>query len=418
MTNAAIASSDAIWSFGPARKLPPNGRTVPPEDTLRRVRPLLARVPVTRVADVTPLDVVGLPVFSACTPLAVDLAVNLGKGPDPLSARVSAVMEAIERVSAESVDGVAGCRASFEELCRRPSGRTVLDPCSFTLPPDTAYRPDRPIGWTAGHDLSAGASVWVAADLAVNPPRDGVLVDIDTNGLASGNTHLEAVVHAICEVIERDTFSQLQFEAVFGDAGDDRMPLRAVDLGTLPPKATAVVEQLRAAGYHVILQDITGDLGVATFVAFLVVPEECSADGDSPVPFLGLGTHPDASVALLRSLVEANQSRLACIQGARESFNTGRVRFRTATLMTLLRRLGAGPLRAFADVPSEPSEDLLDDLSFLLGRLRTGGFAHCVAVDLTRPDLGVPVVRVRIPGLSQFMVDMRRVDARCWRWVL
>jgi ribosomal protein S12 methylthiotransferase accessory factor len=404
----AIASTaEGLWTFRSTPKVRPGGRAVPLEETLHRVRPLLRRIPVTRVADLTPLDDIGLPVFSACTPLATDLAVHLGKGVDPDSARLSAVMEAIERVSAESVEAAGVQRQSFDALRRRPLGRVMLDPRAFTLPAASRFRPDSEIGWVPGHDLLPGDPVWLAGDLAINPPRDGVLVDIDTNGLASGNTYLEAVVHAICEVIERDAFSQLEFGTIFGDAHDHRMPVRTVDLATVPPAAGAIVERLQAAGQHVVLLDITSDLGVATFAAHVLDPSYPSPGGKAPMLFLGLGTHPDASVAAVRSLVEANQGRLARIQGARDSFNTGRTRLRAATLLDLLGRLAPAPGVDFAEIRTAPSDDLLGDLEFLLDRLRTSGVERCVVVDLTRT-----------PGLSQFVVDMRRVDPRCWRWLL
>jgi len=57
-------------------------------------------------------------------------------------------------------------------------------------------------------------------------------------------------------------------------------------------------------------------------------------------------------------------------------------------------------------------------LAFLLEGLRAAGFERVIAVDLTRPDLDVPVVRVRVPGLSCFAVDRRRVGWRCLRHLL
>ncbi len=63
-------------------------------------------------------------------------------------------------------------------------------------------------------------------------------------------------------------------------------------------------------------------------------------------------------------------------------------------------------------------DDLLDDFHFVVGRLVRAGFEDLVACDLTRPHLGVPVVRVRVPGLSAFVVNRRRVDWRCLRYLL
>jgi ribosomal protein S12 methylthiotransferase accessory factor len=408
---------DRAWAFRPTPKVA-GVRSVPPIETEAQVRSLLPSIPVTRVAELTPLDVVGLPVFSACTPLATDLAVHLGKGIDARGAWLGAVMEAIERVSAEEFDEASTVRASFEELHMGSGDAVALDPGSFCLPPESSYRPDRDIPWVPGQDLLQDQPVWLARDLVVNPPRDGLLVHIDTNGLASGNSYLEAVVHGICEVIERDAFSQVDFCAMFADSHDRTMPVRTVDLATLPPVGASVVERLRAAGQDVVVQDITSDLAVATFAAYVLEPSYPTPGGTVPMLFLGLGTHPDSPVAVVRALVEANQARLARIQGARDSYNTARAHVRTTTLLDVLGRLTPAPVVPFDEVPSSPSDDLLEDLKFLLGRLESQTLDRCVVVDLMEPDLGIPVVRVRVPGLSSFFVDARRVDRRCWRWLL
>jgi ribosomal protein S12 methylthiotransferase accessory factor len=410
-------STEVSWTFCPTPKVA-SGRSVAFAETEVRVRPLLSSIPVTRVADLTPLDIVGLPVFCACTPLAADLAVHLGKGTDADGAWLSAVMEAIERVCAEEVEGARCVHTSFDALRSASADRVPLDPRSFCLPPDSTYRPDQAVTWAPGHDLIQDRPVWVTRDLVVTPPREGLLLDIDTNGLASGNTHLEAVVHGACEVIERDAFSQVDFCAMFADGHDRTMSIRTVDLDSVPPVAASVAERLQSAGQHVIVQEVTSDVGVATFAAYVLEPSFPSPTGTVPMLFLGLGANPDAGVALVRALLEANQARLARIQGARDSYNTASAHLRTATLLDVLRRLAPGPVVSFDSVASAPSGDLLEDLEFLLDRLRSSGVQHCVVVDLTRADLGIPVVRVRVPGLSQFFVDPRRVDPRCWRWLL
>ena len=96
-------SIEAFSRFAPTIKVAGSTRAVSAEDTLTRIRAVQSRVPITRVADLTPLDSLGLPVFAAVTPLARDLTTHLGKGATPADARASAMMEAIERVSAESV---------------------------------------------------------------------------------------------------------------------------------------------------------------------------------------------------------------------------------------------------------------------------------------------------------------------------
>ncbi|MFY9806025.1 MAG: hypothetical protein WCC47_09150 [Pseudonocardiaceae bacterium] len=79
--------------------------------------PLLPKVPVTRIYDATPLDVVGLPIFSAVTPLARDLTVHAGKGSCAEASRLSAAMEAVDRCCAESLPPARLRRASYQQLC-------------------------------------------------------------------------------------------------------------------------------------------------------------------------------------------------------------------------------------------------------------------------------------------------------------
>jgi ribosomal protein S12 methylthiotransferase accessory factor len=60
----------------------------------------------------------------------------------------------------------------------------------------------------------------------------------------------------------------------------------------------------------------------------------------------------------------------------------------------------AAEARAFADLPNFDSDDVTADLRWALERLRTVGVERAIAVDLTRPDFGIPVVRMVIPGLE------------------
>jgi hypothetical protein len=157
------------------------------EDTYAWVNPLRRRVPITRVLNVTPLDFVGLPVWSAVTPLARDLTVHAGKGATPRAAQLSAMMEAIERVCGESMPDDCIRRASHDPLARE-EGPAVLDPETLNLPFDTLHAPDRVIRWTLCHDLAQDGHVWVPLDAVISPAEDGVFKGVETNGLASGNT--------------------------------------------------------------------------------------------------------------------------------------------------------------------------------------------------------------------------------------
>jgi ribosomal protein S12 methylthiotransferase accessory factor len=129
----AFVPTPKVTKWGHARSL---------EDTLAFVKPILRRVPITRVSNVTPLDSLGLPVWSAVTPLAKDLTVHAGKGYNSLAARLSSIMESIERVCAEQVPESRISRASYIDL-EGASREHVLNPEQFDLPFETKYDPHR-----------------------------------------------------------------------------------------------------------------------------------------------------------------------------------------------------------------------------------------------------------------------------------
>jgi ribosomal protein S12 methylthiotransferase accessory factor len=359
-------------------------------DVEARLERLLDLVPVTRVYDATPLDRLGVPVWAAVTPLAADLTVHAGKGMTPQAARVSALMEAIERVSAEAVAPERVLRSSFREL-----GPAAIDPELFDLPFDTTYRPDRMCAWVRGSDLLAERDVWVARDLVISPAREGVCSGPETNGLAAGSSALQAVLHGVLEVIERDAAAHERFLRRHGEGGQIGT-LRVIAPDTLPDQAAELVQRLRSAGLEVTLVELTHDIGVPVFRAVLTDPSFPGREGQA-ARFEGLGCDLDAERALIAAVSEAAQSHTAVLVGARDFFEgqappASRSRF----IEWLLAPTEVQPFK-----PSEGLPDgLADLLGIVVGQLRAAGFLHCVVVELTRPDLDVPVVRVLLPGAA------------------
>lgn len=370
----------------------PAGHACSFADTERRLAPVLARVPITRVYDATALDRLGLPVWGAVTPLARDLTVHAGKGLTAQAARLSAVMEAIERVCAEAVAPERIRRASYLTLRRKI---VALDPERFDLPFETAYSPSAPCGWIAGHDLLAGEEAWVALDLVVSPAAEGICRGPETNGLAAGNTWVEATLHAICELIERDAAALRTFQRRFGEY-DEVAPARLLTLDSLPAPACDWVARLREAGLMVSVQEITHDLGVPVFRAALADRAFPGAEGQTRV-FEGLGADLDALHAVTRALTEAVQAHTSVLLGARDSFESGE---QPVARSRFLHALMAPAVRVAFDPGPPAPDDLVARLEIVLGRLRAAGFAHCVIVALTRPELGIPVVRALVPGLA------------------
>ena len=404
------------WAFSSSPKISLlSHRTVPPHETETRVFQCKDRVPITRIADLTPLDPLRLPVFSAITPLARDLTTHMGKGIDAESARVSALMEAVERVSAEETSRPT-TSASFEEL--KAAGRRVVDPRSFDLPFDSNFRVDLAISWVEGWDLLRNESIWAPLDLVVSPPREGVLPQVDTNGLASGNTLLEAVVHGLCEVIERDAIGVRLFGSMFGDAENTVPAGRQIAPQSLSEESRRWIERITATGQRLQIEDITTDIGVAVFRSVLIDHAYPSGGRFKARRFIGFGAGPSAEVAALRSITEAIQGRVGVVQGARDSFNLISSPWRRSTPTAHLNDFQTHQWASFTTVPTFEASDLLEDHEFLLERLRLTGFARALVFNLTRAELGIPVVRVRIPGLTSFAFNRRRIGWRCLRYLL
>jgi len=402
-----------MWNLKPEKKIDSDSsRSVPLANTMEMLANVIPKVPITRISDLTPLDKLGLPTFSAITPFAKDLTIHMGKGVTKEGAKIGAIMEAVERVSAESVDDDFIQIASYHEL-KNSDSLAVANPEMFLLPADSRFEPHGKYGWLTCHELISDAPVMIASDFILSPPEEKILPRVDTNGLASGNTLLEAVNHALCEVIERDAISQFEFLATYGD--DELSSLyRNVMLSTLPEPVKSLCEKIEKFGLHIVLMEITTDVSIPTFRAVIVDPAFPSDQGPRTCYFPGSGTHPNSLIATQRAVTEAVQSRLAYIQGARDAFNVLDVN-KLSSRRHMLRDLDSTPTIPFASIVSYEHGNLMDELQTILDRLIDVNFDRVFVSNLTKSDLNVPVVRVRVPGLSRFSLDRSLIDQRCSR---
>jgi putative methanogenesis marker protein 1 len=375
-------------------------RAFSPEETLERIAPKMELAGITRVADITNLDRIGIPVFSSIRPAADKGAISVynGKGATPAEARVSAMMEGIERYSAE----VHERELLVETYSKLASETNAVDPRDLILPSDA--NPEMAIPWIEGYDLIRKEEVMVPASGVFHPlpPNDPQLCRTNTNGLASGNVLEEAVFHGLSEVIERDAWSLVETVKMTGPR------VTEVEDGL----AAGLIEKFAAAEVDVRIKDITSNIGVPTIAA-------ASDDlrlKDPALLTIGMGTHTSAEVAVLRALTEVAQSRLTQIHGAREDTTTAD--FRRQIGYDRTKRLnrhwfGDSETRPFSEIESQDSEDFLDDINLMLKRLEKAGMDRAIVVDLTREEIGVPVVRVMVPGLEQSAMDQDRRGKRC-----
>lgn len=182
-------------------------RTLPPARTWQAIQPLLPAYGVTRVADVTGLDDLGIPVTVVVRPLSRTLSVAQGKGMSLDAARVSGAMEALEVWHAEQAVPPADVRRVPAADLGLPYSVGELEQHAGTLATDRTR-----LDWIMARSAVDGAVVPVPA-AAVRLGRQEHddwrlhLPSASTNGLASGNTRAEALAHGLAEVIERDVLS-------------------------------------------------------------------------------------------------------------------------------------------------------------------------------------------------------------------
>src|SRR5437762_3489363 len=136
-------------------------RLVDLEETLRRIAPYREAMGITRVANITGLDRIGIPVVAVYRPNARSLSVNQGKGATIAAALASGLMEAIEAYHAEHILGPVP-RASYAAM--RRSARTA-DLGRLARPRRSTFRARRPIPWIEGRDLFDGGRVWVPYEM-------------------------------------------------------------------------------------------------------------------------------------------------------------------------------------------------------------------------------------------------------------
>jgi len=384
-------------------------RTVDPATTFKRIDPLCKIAGITRVADITGLDRVGIPVFSSIRPDARSGAISVynGKGASIIQAKVSAIMEALERYSGEWRED-ALVRRSVDDML---SGNNAIDPRSLILPLRTmVHIMSQPVAWVKGHDLIEKEDVWVPASATFHPyssPKDLALFRTNTNGLASGNTMEEAVVHGLCELIERDAWSICECKhQVVGEvipSEDDRL-------------IQQMLQKFSSNGIEVRLKDLTSNIGIPTFAA--------AADDvrlqDPALLSLGMGTHLNPKITVIRALTEVAQSRLTQIHGAREDTVRGKATrqmgYERLKRMNQMWFTDSRKSTALKEYQCFDTADLYDDFQVILERLIKCGFRRVIAVDLTRKELDIPVVKMIVPGMEVYAMDEERAGTRLHRW--
>jgi YcaO-like protein with predicted kinase domain len=394
-----MAISPLLDTGSPARKSYTDGthRLIDPASTVSRVLRLAPVIGITRVANVSGLDAIGIPVVMVCRPNSRSLAVAQGKGLTLAAAKASGLMESVEAYHAERIVSPLKL-ATYEELRYT---HAVVEVDALPRLSVSLFHPNLRLLWIEGHDLISGEHVWlpyelVHTDYTLPLPAGSGCFPVSSNGLASGNHLLEAVSHAVCEVVERDSTALWHLQP------EPEQRATRLDLGTVDDAdCCLVLARYEEAGIAVAVWETTTDIGIPSFVCTIVDRIE---NRFRPLySTSGMGCHPSRGIALLRALTEAAQSRLTMIAGSRD--DVIRDRYDRALNPDVVGRFhgvvhGEAPMRSFRNVPSWDTETFEADVEWELDRLTAAGIEQVIIVDLTKPEFGLPVVRAVIPGLE------------------
>lgn len=386
-----------------------NDRALSAEQLLRRHRHLIGRI-TGIVTGLRPLP--GLPeglhaydsghnlALRGHTPDGVRRVLRArsgGKGVTATEARASALGEAVERYCASR----QGDELTVRDTCTG-LGDLAVHPNTYQLFHERQYA--ERARWNAAHgpfhqvarpfDTKAPTEwtpVWSLTgrthrllptstlyfDSSPRGAADGLWAD--SNGNAAGSSLEDAVVQGFLELVERDAVAVWWY---------NRLRLPAVDLdGFDEPWLAGLRDAFGRAGRTVWALDLTTDLGIPVMAAVSAPAADAEPDF-----VCGFGAHFEPRLALRRALTEAAQLLPA------PQPMPGATALTQPQLVPDPGQSGRGP----GHWPAHPRrDDLLADVEHIRELVARHGM-DLLVLDQTRPDVGLPVVKVVVPGLRPF----------------
>jgi ribosomal protein S12 methylthiotransferase accessory factor YcaO len=275
--------------------------------------------------------------------------------------------------------------ASYEKVSHK-----AADPRLFDLG-ITEYNPNTKIDWVWGHSLTREIPVLVPANLVFLPYRteagEKYIVLSDSNGIASGNNMEEAILHALLEVIERDQVNISEY---------NRFPFRRIVSDGVPEVCHPLLINLKSKGFRVHLLSGYSDLPVPFMAVFLQhrkIPSRCA---------VAYGSYPDPVIALERALTEAVQM-LPPSASHKEWLASGSPQFFQSEFPEEIE---------FSSIQNMGTNDLRENIDKCVAMLKEIG-SEVFVVNLSRPDIPFPTVRVLVTGLQpRLNADSMRLSGR------
>src|SRR5882724_3419955 len=329
---------------------------------------------------------------------------SFGKGSTAEQGEASALMEAIERYSGIFQGDEIRAKRRFTDF---PSGDAIRpndillfsnaqyqtrDQPAFdsheTQPAPDPFDPSANIEWSPVWSLRDKRFRYIPTSLLYFFYSGPAAFHADSNGCAAGNTREEAIVQGFLELVERDAYAIWWY---------NRLRRAEVNLSQFDDSYVRDMQtQFADAGRKLWVLDVTGDLGIPTYVAIM----HWMQNGHENIEF-GSGAHFDRRIALLRSLTELTQFMSIGMMGGASGEKPTLDGVRPL-------RLEDFPFLIPSDnpiVPPAPSLEVHDNTRDQVNacvEIATRAGYDFLVLDQTRPDVEVPVARVLVPGLRHF----------------
>jgi ribosomal protein S12 methylthiotransferase accessory factor len=309
-------------------------------------------------------------------------------------------MESIEQHHAEHWDAT-GPTVSLGEAHRDPR---FASPAGLSLRSDAKISDATAVMWVEGRDLVSGDQAYVPKellDLDFRMKRGVSPIFLSSsNGLASGNTRTEAIVHSLCEVIERDQTCLWQIEQSLAPDPEARM----VKLETIDdPICAAHLDACRRANLDVWVWTCVYDIDVPTYACMIADRGNATF---YPQRASGYGTHPVPSIALSRAITEAIQSRLTHISGVRDDVTWERYRNDIAVLdrsnvLAFEKLAKMTPALSYRDLSATPRFASMEAVqAHLLEKLAAVSLTQAIVVEFEPQLEDFAFLFVCVPGLE------------------
>jgi ribosomal protein S12 methylthiotransferase accessory factor len=375
-------------------------RALTPEATLKKLQPLLPTLGITRVANITGLDNIGVPVYVSIRPNAKHLSTSQGKSFDPQLAKISAIMESIEGYHLENPPK-AELIGSYEQLAKEYDliniQRLVPGPFHHEAMEKLVLR------WIGGINLMNNKLIFVPHALVeLNSSQINLEwnhLNVSSNGVASGNTLSEALCHALYEIIERDAICHWM------NLSAEDMAATSLDPAKINcSRNNEILINLHKADLTVNIWDATTSLNIPTFYASIKPKKVIGSNAMGT--YWGSGTHLAKDIALSRALTEAIQSRATMITGTRDDVFPEQYERQKKQQYELIEQAISFTTTAehgqrdyaYCAAPT-CSASFQENIQAIKTSLQQHGCPELIVINHTKSEFDIPVVQVIVPGM-------------------